>query len=99
MRSRKLPSEAPISPRKRPARPAEPLPRYVEDPTAREIVAKLRAGVVLPSTIVADVIESFVLELEERDRVLGRVRNRLDIIAARFPSGPILLSRYLKSDP
>jgi hypothetical protein len=68
-------------------RPPEPLPRRVEDPVAREVIAKLRAGLVLPPATVADLIESFVLELEERDRLLARIRGRVDVIAARFPEG------------
>jgi hypothetical protein len=72
-------------------RPPEPLPRRVEDPTAREAVAKLRAGLVLPPATVA---ESFVLELEERDRLLARIRGRVDVITARFPE-PFDIRSYL----
>jgi hypothetical protein len=35
----------------------------------------------LPPEMVADVIEGFVLELEDRDRLLERVRNRLEQLA------------------
>jgi hypothetical protein len=85
--------------RKRPAHAPEPLPRRVEDPTAREIIAKLRGGIILPPDMVADLIESFVLELEERDRLLARIRGRVDVITARFPE-PFDLRRYLpERDP
>jgi hypothetical protein len=78
-------------------RPAEPAKRIVEDPTAREIIAKLRGGAVMSPAMVADVIESFVLELEERDRLLARIRGRVDVITARFPE-PFDLSRYLSPE-
>ncbi|MGO9837864.1 MAG: hypothetical protein ACLP1X_27055 [Polyangiaceae bacterium] len=69
-------------------------PRLVEDPVAREVIEKLRAGLVLPPAMVADVVESFVLELEERDRLLARIRARVDVITMRFPE-PFDLRRYL----
>ena len=74
--------------------PPEPAKREVEDPVARTVIAKLRAGAVMPPAMVADVIERFVLELEERDRLFARIRGRVDVITARFPE-PFDLRRYL----
>jgi hypothetical protein len=51
---------------------ADPLKPEIRDPTAREVVAILRAGAVVPPALVADVIESFTLELEEARRELER---------------------------
>jgi hypothetical protein len=65
--------------RRKPA--PEPLKREIEDSIARQAVKNLRAGVILSSEVVADIIEELVLDIEARDRLLERIRNRLYAIA------------------
>lgn len=44
--------------------------------------------------MVADVIEGFVLEIEEHDRIFARIRGRVDAISMKFPK-TFTLGRYL----
>ena len=78
---------------------AVPAKLEVQDPTAREVIAKLRAGAVVPPALLADVIEGFVLALEAHDRRDERVRNRVAVIAATAEAlgpSPSNLSRWLR---
>jgi hypothetical protein len=72
--------------------------REVQDPIAREVIARLRAGAPVPPEVVANAIEGFVLELEDRDLELQRIRKRVAEVAAAAEAlnpAPFDLSRYM----
>lgn len=74
-------------------------PRTIADPTARALVAALRYGHVLPPETVADLLEAYALDLQDRDHALESIRNRIAALGLVDASGAArvtLVSDYLK---
>ena len=82
-------SRKPRFPRVVPIRPPE-----VRDPTCRQAIANLRAGLILTPMHTADIVEGLVLAIEEKDRVLEGLANRLQAILAIQPT-PLDVTEYL----
>jgi hypothetical protein len=51
--------------------------RQLRDQNAAKIVAALRAGARLDPDVLADIIELYALDLQERDDTIDKIRNRL----------------------
>jgi hypothetical protein len=82
--------------RRRPSPRVVPLhPREVLDPTCRQALANLRAGLILMPAQVADIIEALVLDLEAKDRVLEHVHRLAKEVA---DSPPLDVTRYLRPE-